>query len=123
MSEPMPPKVSVARILLERGSVFVHLNPQAEDVVVPDYLRKRPGTVLEIGLNLPKPIPDLVVDDAGIRGTLSFDCGFVPCYVPWSAVYALVGPDDRGIVWEDSVPPEVAAERKRDERPKLRLVR
>jgi hypothetical protein len=34
--------------------------------------------------------------------------------VPWHAVFALVGDDGRGMVWPDSMPPEIAQEIERE---------
>ena len=50
------------------------------------------------------------VDDDGVLGTLSFSRMPFTCSVPWDAVFALVGDDGRGMVWPESMPPEIAAE-------------
>jgi stringent starvation protein B len=104
----LPPKKDVANALLERSSVFIHMDPRPEHVNVPPQFKKAPQLVLQIGLDMPIPIPDLEVDDEGIRCTLSFSRTPFYCMVPWAAVYALVGDDGRGMVWPDDVPPEVA---------------
>jgi stringent starvation protein B len=107
---PLPPKKEVALALLERSSVHVHLDPRASGVVVPAWFKKQPQLVLQVGLNMPVPIPDLRVDDDGLSCTLSFNRSPFYCVVPWSTVYAMVGDDGRGMVWPDDVPPEVAAQ-------------
>ena len=91
--------------------VNVHLDPRAEGVVVPPNFKRQPQLLLQIGLNLPVPIPDLYFDDEKMSCTLSF--GRVPffCIVPWTAVFAMVGQDGRGMVWPESLPPEVAQAR------------
>jgi hypothetical protein len=53
------------------------------------------------------PIPDLVIDDDGISATLSFNRTPFLCRVPWTAVFALVGPDKLGKVWPEDAPPDV----------------
>jgi hypothetical protein len=93
-----------------RGSVFVHLDPRVEATSVPSWLASQPQLVLQIGLDLPEPIPDLRVDDDGVYGTLSFNRAPFTCVVPWEAVFALVGDDGKGMLWPESVPPEIAAE-------------
>ena len=108
--ETPPPKKDVARTLLLRGSVFVYLDPRSEGVAVPKWLADQPQLVLQVGLDLPVPIPDLRVDDAGVLGTLSFNRAPFTCIVPWSAVFALWGDDGMGMVWPEDMPPEVAAE-------------
>src|SRR6185503_12407159 len=106
----LPKKKDVALALLEQASVFVHLDPRTDKVFVPPWLKRQPQLVLQIGLNMAIPIPDLEVDDAGLSCTLSFNRAPHHCQIPWSAVFALVGDNGRGMVWPDDVPPEVAAE-------------
>lgn len=109
----LPPKKDVALALLESSTVFVHLDPRAEGVMVPAWFKKQPQLVLQIGLNMPVPIPDLSLDGEGVSCTLSFNRSPQFCSVPWKAIYALVGEDGRGMVWPEDVPPEVAAQTRR----------
>lgn len=106
--QPLPPKKEVALALLERSSVHVHLDPRLDGVVVPPWFKKKEQLVLQIGLNMPVPIPDLQLDDEGMSCTLSFNRSPFFCIVPWGSVFAIVGEDGRGMVWPDDVPPEVA---------------
>jgi stringent starvation protein B len=108
MSHPLPPKKDVALALLERSSVHVHLDPRGAGVVVPPWFKRQPQLVLQIGLNMPVPIPDLRLDEEGLACTLSFNRSPFYCVVPWLAVFAMVGDDGRGMVWPDEVPPEIA---------------
>lgn len=110
MSSLLPPKKDVALALLERASVFVHLDPRAENVVVPPWLKKQPQLVLQIGLNMAVKIPDLEVGEEAVCCTLSFSRRPHHCYVPWGAVYALVGEDGRGMVWPEDIPAEVSSQ-------------
>jgi len=112
----LPAKKDVARALLLRGSVFVHLDPRSHGVSVPKRFGAEPQLVLQIGLDLPIPIPDLRVDQEGVLATLSFSRTPFTCIVPWSAVFALVGEDGKGMVWPESVPPEIESEMKREPR-------
>jgi stringent starvation protein B len=106
----LPPKKDVALALLESSSVFVHLDPREEEVRVPPWYKRQPRLVLQIGLNMPVPIPDLNLDDDSVSCTLSFNRSPHFCRIPWSSVFALVGEDGRGMVWPEDIPPEVAAE-------------
>lgn len=110
MAGELPSKRDVARALLLKGSVYVHLDPRRDSVIVPERFRSQPQLVLQIGLELPVPIPDLRVDDEGVVGTLSFKREALRCSIPWQAVFALVGKDGRGMVWDDSMPREIAEE-------------
>ncbi len=106
--QPLPPKKEVALALLERSSVHLHLDPRVDGVIVPSWFKKQPQLVLQIGLNMPVPIPDLRLDDEGMSCTLSFNRAPFHCSVPWTSVFAMVGDDMRGMVWPDDMPPEVA---------------
>jgi pyruvate/2-oxoglutarate dehydrogenase complex dihydrolipoamide acyltransferase (E2) component len=107
---PLPPKKEVALALLERSSVHVYLDPRSKEVIVPPWLAKQPRLVLQIGLNMPVPIPDLRLDDDAMTCTLSFNHSPFLCVVPWKCVFAMVGDDSRGMVWPDDVPPELSIE-------------
>ena len=76
ISHPLPPKKEVALALLERSNdrgILVHLDPREATVVVPPWFKKQPQLVLQIGLNMPVPIPDLRLDEDGMSCTLSFN--------------------------------------------------
>lgn len=106
-TQPLPPKKEVALALLERSSVYVHLDPRQTAAVVPPNFKKQAQLVLQVGLKMAVPIPDLRLDDDGISCTLSFNRSPFFCVVPWSSVFAMVGEDGRGMVWPDDVPAEV----------------
>jgi stringent starvation protein B len=116
-TQPLPSKIEVALSLLERSSVYVHLDPRHQAGVVPPRFQKQPQLVLQIGLNMPVRIPDLRVDDEGISCTLSFNRVPFFCVVPWSSIFAMVGEDGRGMVWSDDVPVEVARQAEERARP------
>lgn len=121
-SPGLPPKKDVALALLERSTVFIHLDPRLENVRVPPRFKRQPQLVLQIGFNMPIPIPDLDLNDDGVTCTLSFSATPHFCSVPWRAVFALVGDDGRGMVWPDDVPREVAAHvQMQDAKPKATL--
>jgi hypothetical protein len=107
MSGDPPSKREQLLKLLERGSVFVHLDPRRESVVVPDWLARKPQLVLQLGLNFAIPIPDLEVDEYGVRCTLSFNRSPFHCTLPWVAIYALVAEDGQVTVWPTELPIEL----------------
>lgn len=119
-------KRDVTRALLLRGTVFLHVDPRREGVSVPDYLGEQPQVVLQIGLNMPIPIPDLRVTTAGVQATLSFNRMSYACIIPWTAVFAVVGDEGQGMMWREDVPPEISAELERfetrNEKPRLEVV-
>ena len=87
--------------------MFIHLDPRRPDVLVPRGFMGQPQLVLQVGLNMAIPIPDLKIDDACISCTLSFNRVPFWCRIPWSAVYALIDENGRGGVWADDVPAEI----------------
>ena len=107
---PLPPKREVCVALLEGTSIFVHLDPRKDAVVVPPWFKRQPQLVLQIGRNMAVPIPDLEVGTDGIACTLSFSRSPFKCFLPWDAIYALVSENNRGMVWPTDVPPEVSAQ-------------
>lgn len=116
----LPKKKDVALALLEQSTVFVHLDPRSERVHVPVWFKKQPQLVLQVGLNMAVPIPDLQVDDEGLSCTLSFSRTPHFCQIPWAVVFALVGDNGRGMVWPDDVPPEVTAQAENQARDKAK---
>ena len=108
MAHPLPPKKDVVLSLLEGSTAFLHLDPRKHGVVVPLQFKNKPQLVLQVGLNMAVPIPDLRVEEDGVTCTLSFGGRPFWCSMPFSAVYAVVGEDGRGMVWPDDLPPELA---------------
>lgn len=119
MPPKLPPKKDVAIALLQGPSVFVHLDPRKDGVSVPQWFKKQFQLVLQVGMNMAVPIPDLDVGDEGISCTLSFNRSPFWCFMPWSAVYMLVGEDGRGMIWPEDVPPELTIAQNK---PKLQVV-
>ncbi|MEE8385943.1 MAG: ClpXP protease specificity-enhancing factor SspB [Dehalococcoidia bacterium] len=95
-------------LLRTHQSVFVNIDTRRPGVLLPPPLLDRPRVALQLGLNLPTPIPDLHINEIGWRATLSF--GGVParCIVPWKAVYLIAGDGSGyGGFWPADCPPEV----------------
>ncbi len=106
-----PKKRVVADALLAKEPILVHLDARRAGVEVPARFVGDAKLVLRFGYGLTPPIPDLVVDDDGITGTLVF--GGVPfrCHLPWTAIYALIlDGESRGMVWPEDAPEPVAAD-------------
>jgi stringent starvation protein B len=100
--------VALAMLKGENASLFLHLDARRKGVAVPMEFWGQHELVLQIGWNLPTPIPDLEITDWGITGTLSFHRQPFRCEIPWSSVYILYGDDRKGIVWNEDLPPELA---------------
>lgn len=114
MTSKPPPKRDVMLALLQQAeSVFVNFDPRRDGVLVPPHLKRQPRVVLQYGLNMRIPIPDLDVGEEGIGATLSFDRIPQWTFVPWAAVFAIVSQDQRGMLWESDVPREIEQEHKR----------
>jgi hypothetical protein len=70
---PTTPAEATLELLAHSHIVSVFLDPRHPFVDVPEQYRRQELLVLEIGLNLPVPLTDLVVDLNGIAVTLSFN--------------------------------------------------
>jgi stringent starvation protein B len=106
-SSERPSKQQAFLALLREGWTSLHLDARRPGVVVPQQLHGEPHLVLQYGHDLPIPIPDLEVDDYGVRATLSFSRTAHRTVVPWSAVYVVACDDGRGVLDSEDVPPDV----------------
>jgi len=94
--------------LLRLGSASLHLDSRRPGVEVPAHLRGQAHLVLQYGYNLPIPIPDLEVDDSGVRATLSFSREPHRTVVPWAAVYVIAADDGRCVLYDEDIPAGVS---------------
>jgi stringent starvation protein B len=107
-SSERPSKRHAFLALLREGWTSLHLDARRPGVVVPANLKREAHLVLQYGHDLPIPIPDLEVDDYGVRATLSFSRTAHVTVVPWSAVYVVACDDGRGVLYTEDVPNDVA---------------
>ena len=63
-----------------------------------------------VGYGFTPPIPDLVIDDEGIRATLSFNRVPFSTFIPWSAIYLIADFDGNGAVWQEDIPSDLKME-------------
>lgn len=86
--------------------VGIYVNPQIRGVRLPERLYLEPTVVLDLGYNLPVPIPDLRLTEDGFTATLSFARVPYMCVIPWAAVFALVPRNNPagGLLWPASLP-------------------
>jgi stringent starvation protein B len=110
MSGDTPSKKDQLLKLLDRGSVFVHLDPRREGVTVPPWFCHKPQLVLQLGRNFAIPIPDLEIDEYGVSCTLSFNRTPFHCMLPWDAIYALVAENGEVTMWSNELPSEFTPE-------------
>src|SRR5678810_1475871 len=107
-SSERPSKQQAFLALLREGWTSLHLDARRPGVVVPQQLRGEAHLVLQYGHDLPISIPDLEVDDYGVRATLSFSRTPHLTVVPWSAVYVVACDDGRGVLYQEDVPDDVS---------------
>ena len=107
-SSERPSKYEAFLALLQEGRPSLHLDARRSGVIVPAHLRAEPHLVLQYGHDLPIPIPDLEVDEHGVRATLSFSKNPQRTVVPWSAVYVVTCDDGRGVLYDEDVPEDVS---------------
>lgn len=112
MENKSPNKLEIFNSLLTKGSVFVHCDG-TQCTFLPNHLLKQEQVVLQFGLNMAIPIPDLLATEQGVHGTLSFKGKPEYVMVPWYSVFALVAEDGKGslVDWlPDSVRNKMNAE-------------
>ena len=102
-----PSKRAAFENLYKDGWVRVYLDARRPGVVLPARFCSAAQMLLEYGEDMPIPIEDLVIDDEGIRATLSFSQESCGTFVPWSAVYVIFNVENRGICYEEDVPCDV----------------
>jgi len=103
-----PSKRDAFFALLRAGWASLHLDARSPGVVVPAPFSSHAHLVLQYGRNMPIPIADLEVTDAGVSATLSFSRIPHRTYVPWSAVYAVTCTNGCGVLYRDDIPTDVA---------------
>jgi stringent starvation protein B len=103
-----PSKQDAFLALLREGWTSLHLDARRPGVIVPAHLRGEAHLVLQYGHDLPISIPDLEIDDYGVRATLSFQRTPHLTVVPWSAVYVVACDDGRGVLYQEDVPEDVS---------------
>lgn len=82
-------KKEALRRLCDKGNFSVILDPKVPGVIVPPNLRNQSQVVLNWGVNVHPEIPDLVLTDRALCGTLSFRGKEFHCTVPWDSVRSM----------------------------------
>ena len=108
MNPERPPKQQAFLALLKEGSTSLHLDARRPGVVVPEAFRQEAHLMLQYGYDLAISIPDLEVDEYGVRATLSFSRTPHLTVIPWTAVYAIASVDGRGVLYPEDVPGDVS---------------
>ena len=106
---PSPPnKEATVLQLLAKGDTMLCLDARYKGVQVPAEHASNPALRLILNLNFPHPID---VTAEGISARLSFGGRRVACYIPLDALWAAFDPQTmQGMMWPESMPPEVAAD-------------
>jgi stringent starvation protein B len=103
-----PSKKDAFLALLRAGWASLHIDARYAGVVVPAPFSSQAHLVLQYGRNMPIPITDLEVTDAGVSATLSFSRVSHRTYVPWDAVYAVSCTNGCGVLYREDIPEDVA---------------
>jgi hypothetical protein len=111
MNTTVPTKQAQFQAFLDRGSVFVHLDPRREGVEAPASVKARSRVVLQIRRALTIPLPDITVDADAVRVTLTFGGEPFRCTLPWGSMFSLVADDGEVTVWPLELPHELAPDR------------
>ena len=103
-----PSKKDAFLALMRAGWASLHLDARSPGVVVPAPFSSQAHLVLQYGRNMPIPIADLEVTEAGVSATLSFSRVSHRTYIPWHAVYAVTCTNGCGMIYHEDMPADVA---------------
>ncbi len=104
---PSDKETTVLQLLAE-GDTMLCLDARYKGVRVPAEHAYNPALRLILNLNFPHPVD---VTAKGISASLSFSGRRTACYIPLDALWAAFNPQTmQGMMWPDSMPPEVAAD-------------
>ena len=97
--------------MMASGPVMLLVDTNASGVLVPTQVRAQHGAALPLLIAwnqfLQVPIPDLLIDDKGIRATLSFGGPF-RVRIPWTAIWRVYS-EERNILYGEHVPAGLVA--------------
>ena len=96
--------------LLADGFAFLQVDGRRDGVELPAHLLKNTLVVLQLGLDVLIPIPDLVIDENGVAATLSFQRTPFHCVIPWSAIFGISDGEHRGTLFPEDIPPDFLRE-------------
>jgi hypothetical protein len=102
-----PSKREVMEFLLSETEARVHFDARKAGVDLPARLRSDPHLCLDYGYGFQPAIPDLSLDERGIKATLSFNRAPYETFVPWDAIYIISDFGGRGAVWQEDVPADL----------------
>jgi hypothetical protein len=86
----MPEKRGAITELVADEPVALFVNPAVNEVMLPDHLKAEAYVVLDVGRGLATPIPDLVVGDSAVEGTLRFEDTSLKVRLPYAAIFGYV---------------------------------
>lgn len=72
--------------------ITVILDATKPRVKVPQHLLRETKLALDLGYNLPTPTTDIDFNDTGFSVTLSFNRAPSACFIPWTALIAVISP-------------------------------
>lgn len=108
-----PSKLDLVRSRPADRRLFVHVDARSQGVDVPAIGSTQP-LLFEIGPG----INELILDDVGMTGALPINGQMAQCRIPWSAVFAIIAENDRGLLWPESAPPDFTIEREPSDVPR-----
>lgn len=94
-------KMDIIGQMLEDGHLFLHVNTSTPGVVLPANVSGKPNCILQVGYDMPVPIPDLLVTENEIFATLSFSGKGFHCNIPADAIFAVVNEAGKGMFFSE----------------------
>lgn len=96
--------LALSQLLHKHANCYVHIDPRVAGCILPEHVRKTNHQVLFLGES---GCYEMHIGNGGFRALLSFNGVRFTVEVLWSAVFAIVAPDNSGRAFEESMPSEL----------------
>ena len=102
--DPKKERISTLNRMLEQEYVLVHIDPNYDGVLIPDYLTKSATVTLKLSRLF---IGGIDLNDDEIVTDLLFGDTYFSCHIPYMAIWGVTSVDGNNMVWPENTPKEV----------------
>ena len=93
--------------LLQDDHVLVHLDPSAENTVLPEHLLSDPTVTLKLSFLFNGV---MVLEDSSIEAELRFNGQYFSCSIPYVCIWGVTDCKGKSTIWPSSAPPNILQE-------------
>lgn len=99
-------KYEVLNKLLEQEYLLIHVNPLADGVEVPAYLKKEKTLTLKLS-RLFRGTMSIEEEQELVTADLLFGGKYYTCRVPFHSLWGVTDVKGESLIWPDSIPPQM----------------